>query len=323
MAFLKELNKALYFFVPVGIDALLKKQKEKRRAKRAAKAIAGVSKEVEKFGIEVQKGEECVILVNGPSLNNTLNDEKSLNFIKSRKKFCVNASFTNKKILELKPEYVVFMDHAYWAKDLSEEIQAEVLPVVDALLKVDWDTTIFISKDAQDWNFFMDIPKRNKNVKMVYVNTSMSEMSQSEQRFLEYKSNISMPRVQNVLVACLYIGINAGFENIYLFGVDHSWHENIIVKDDNLLYMKNIHFYDKEEITEYNLVYKNAKNTQPFSVAELLEAFAYMHRSYEELELYSKYMGTKIYNSSAYSCVDAFERFKIGQIDTKQSVELT
>lgn len=307
MAFLKELKKAVYFFVPVGIDRLIHKQKAKKIEKKQQK---NYSNEIERFNINVEEGEQCVILGNGPSLKDSLTGE-TLKFIKERKKFCVNESALSDEFLELKPEYLVFMDPYYWSPKTAEPCLSRYKKIAEILSNIDWEITLFLPNYAKDWNFFIEVPSKNKNVQIVYVNTNMSMSDENESRFLEYKQNLSMPRVQNVLVACIYLAINAGFKNSYIFGADHSWHETIQVREDNVVCLKDKHFYDKKELTIYTPAYKNPEETETWTMSGFFEAFSYKHKSYEELELYSKYMGAKIYNSSAYSCVDAFERKKV------------
>jgi hypothetical protein len=261
------------------------------------------------FGIIVANNDECVILGNGPSLKNSLND--SFEFIKARKKFCVNDAVLSEEFKELKPEYVVFMDPFYWSRKTVEPYLSMYKKEAEILSNADWEIRVFMPNTAKEWNYFIDVPNKNKNVKIIYININTSLFVEEKYRFSEYKQNIAMPRVQNVLVACIYIAINAGYKRIYLFGADHSWHESIHIREDNVLCYKDRHFYDKEEVQKYTPVYKTPDCSQTINMAELFLAFSYKYASYMELEKYSKYKGVKIYNASNISYIDAFERIKI------------
>lgn len=262
------------------------------------------------FGVSVAEGEECVILGNGPSLKDSLSGE-TLEFIKNKKKFCVNESVISDEFLELKPDYVVFVDPYYWAKNTAEPFHSMYQKAAGVFLKSNWKIKIFMPEMAREWNFFIDIPNKNKNIEIVYFNTRESKLKNEKKKFFEYKHNLSSPRMQNVLIACLYLALNIGFEKIYLFGADHSWHESIHIREDNVLCYKDRHFYDKEEVESYTPVYKNPECTKTFSMAELFTAFGFKYITYEELERYSKDLGAKIYNASKISYIDAFERIKV------------
>lgn len=265
---------------------------------------------VENFGREIEVDEDCVILCNGPSLNDTLNSG-DLDFIKARKKFSVNAMMHSECFQLLKPEYHVFADPFFWAKDVVEPHKSSFIKINEILSNVDWKMKVFMPKAAKDWNFFIDVPEKNKNVEIIYIETSMSSTQDEKTKFLSYRQNTSMPRVQNVLVACLYLATNMRFKNVYIFGADHTWHESIYIRHDNVLCYKYGHFFDGNNEEEPKPDYKDINGTNPWTMAELFEAFSYKYKSYEELEKYSAYMGTKIYNASKISCIDAFERINV------------
>ena len=199
---------------------------------------------IQSFDIQlVSPDEECVILGNGPSLRDTLSCQASLHFIKSRRKFCVN-SFVNYPEFEvLKPEFMLLVDSFYWAKDLTGSLLAEFENTQKKLQSITWSFTIFMPIKAKKWNPLMDISSQNKNIQIIYINTKTSSR---RIRFLEYKANKAMPPIQNVLVAGVYLAINIGFSKTFIFGADHSWHENIFLID-NMLHLKDTHFYDKED----------------------------------------------------------------------------
>jgi hypothetical protein len=259
------------------------------------------------FGIIVANNDECVILGNGPSLKNSLK-ETSLNFIKARKKFCVNDAVISDEFNALKPEYVVFMDQAYISPKTAEPNLSRYKKEEQILSKADWEIKIFMPIGAKLWNHFIEVPLKNKNVKIIYINSNMSQFEDEQDKFIEYKQNISMPRITNVLISSLYIAINAGYKKIYLYGADHSWHESINIRADNVVCYKDRHFYDKKEVTTCTPVYKNPECNITFTMAELFTMFGYNFASYMELERYSIYMGAKIYNASNISFIDAFER---------------
>ena len=120
-----------------------------------------------------------------------------------------------------------------------------------------------------------------------------------------------MPTAYNVLVAALFLAINAGYENIYFLGADHSWHQNIVVKNDNLLYIKDSHFYDLK--TNYKL-FDKGKAGELFKVHEVFLGWGRLFEVYILLNEYAQSRGVSIINVSLESFIDAFQRISISDI---------
>lgn len=255
---------------------------------------------------------DCIVFANGPSLKLSLEKQKVLDFIKNKKKFCVNNFPTSDDFFKLKPDYIVFMDPFFWSKNLYPEKKASYNEIYNSILKADWPITIFISSNAKNWNFFIDLPQKNENISIFYVNTNQSKYKRcSKKAFKEYKLNLAMPRVQNVTIASLFLAINCGFKNIYLLGADHTTHNSTVVKNDNILYEAKTYFYEDSKEIKYIPCYKSADAKETFTVAEWLFAWYNTFLTYEEVETYSKLSGSNIFNMSEESFIDAFERISL------------
>lgn len=261
---------------------------------------------VNNFGI-INNNSDVVVLGNGPSLKDTFSNKEKLDFIKNKDIFIVNSFVVDSLFYELKPKYLCFMDPKFWARKRSACIKESHDQILDKLMKVNWALTIFMPKDAQAYNVFKDLSNQNNYIKFVYINTSSNKVENKEILYSMYKQNIAMPRPQNVLVSCLYLAINLGYKNIFLFGADNSWHLSLIVNNDNVPCMLQEHFYKEKDVCSQP-VYKDGEHTIKFSMRDLFEAWMFVHDSYEILDDYSKYMGAKIYNLSEFSCIDAFDR---------------
>lgn len=294
------------FFIPYGIYEFYKKNLKSKFTKKNFK--------FENFGGKPNNEKECIILGNGPSLKETLSSN-DYNFIKEKTIFCVNRFPLTDAFFELKPRCVFFMDPSYWSKDNQDGLDELFNEIYNSLLKVTWNIKLVLSKRAQKWHFFIDLPEKNNNISMQYICTiPHGKTKPKEEIFEEYKANISMPFLQNVLVGAIYTAINMGYEKIYLFGADHNWHESIHIGEDNIVYIKDVQFCaDNRTKTEYNCIYKDARHTQRFSLHELFYVYARKHEAYVHLNEYAEYMKVKVYNASKYSCIDAFERIKVAE----------
>jgi hypothetical protein len=304
----KLIKKIIVFFIPYGIHKILKKLLKKIQEN---KIINNKSKTIiENFNIHIKNNIDCVILGNGPSLKESLQSKKNYEFIISKPKFCVNSFPITDEFFKLKPEFLVFMDPFFWAENLSEPYKTEVINIKENIKKADWDITIIMPNHAKKWNFFIDILSKNILIKYININTS------NEDNFVIkadlYKSNKAMPKVQNVLIACLYVGINIGFKNLYIFGADHSWHEKLMIDKNNILNIKDTHFYDNKNI-QYTKAYSEADLSKIFNMHSFFYALSQKFYGYMELEKYSKLLGSKIFNASTKSYIDAFEKIKIDE----------
>jgi hypothetical protein len=131
-------------------------------------------------------------------------------------------------------------------------------------------------------------------------------------RHFIFRKGWGMPRSQNILAASLYLAITRRFKEVYLFGADHSWHEEIRISDANELLIKQEHFYDKPGEAVYVPVYdvvKKETSRMSAQFASLSKAFY----SYEILRDYAASMNVQVLNASAKSYVDAFRRVKISR----------
>lgn len=311
---LKLFFKIIKFLTPHGIYKFFSRlNNKKNNSLNLSKYNDDLNKEkklnfIENFNISPKDNDTCVVLGNGPSLKTTLESSKKLNFIKNYPIFCVNSFPNTDYFFLLKPEYLVYMDPFLWAKNLSEQFKPEILEIKENITKANWKINIFMPKYAEEWNFFKDIS--NKNINLIYINTNISGEEDFDKRIIQFKKNEAMPQVQNVLVACLYLGLNIGFKKIYLFGADHSWHENLMIDNENILNIRDVHFYDKKQVN-YTKAYSEADLSKTFSISSFFLALSKKFSSYMELEEYSKVLGTKIFNASEKSYIDAFEKIKI------------
>ena len=103
-----------------------------------------------------------------------------------------------------------------------------------------------------------------------------------------------------------------GYKEIYLLGAEHSWLEDLCVKDDNVLYTVHKHFSGE---TDFMPMYKAApKNTETSKVHEMMESYRRTFRSYWLLKEYASFRGAVIYNVTPDSYIDAFERRDLSAI---------
>lgn len=244
------------------------------------------------------------ILGNGPSLNESVEEVSSC--VQSSSCMCVNGFVMSEMYNVIKPKYYLLLDPSYFINDIRLDLISSRELIFDKLNnKTSWKVVLFLpfyAKNSQIWEdiFF------NKNIEIHYFN-SLAIDGLEPFIYLLYKYNLGMPQAQNVLVAAIFIAINMGYKKIYLYGADHSWHENLSVNNENVVCLIHNHF---DNNTKNNLVpWKKGDNSgETWKLHEIFTFLSKMFGGYQILEEYSKYMGVDIYNASKKTNIDAFKR---------------
>ena len=120
-----------------------------------------------------------------------------------------------------------------------------------------------------------------------------------------------MPPPQNVLIGALMAAIHCGFKRIYILGADHSWHQDIRIKDDNSLEITDRHFYDT---SGKNLKKHHGESLEEVGIADFFLELTRTFRSHQMIEAYARSKGVEIINASSLSFIDAYRKIRPGDI---------
>jgi hypothetical protein len=252
-----------------------------------------------------RKSNSCLILGNGPSLKNDIDNILINN---ENNDFIVVNNFSCSEYFEiLKPEYYVIIDSSFWREDTHEENIAIKNQTLENLVKkTKWDLKLLIPYEAFKTRQITNQLKSNKYITVHVINTIPVDGFKTLNYFF-YKNNLGMPFPINVLIPCILLAININYKTIYLYGTDHSWFESVFVNDDNRLLFYDRHFYDKDEVNSKPVsFYLNA--TERGNISTL---FLNLHKAFDayyKLNEYSKDKKIQIFNKSSKSYIDAFDR---------------
>lgn len=243
------------------------------------------------------------ILGNGPSLSDSL--KNNINFIKKSDFIVVNNFCKTKYFSELKPKFYLISDpnNLINVFELSDFLKQETLDMIKCFQNVNWQMTFFLPDYAIKGDLYKSL-LNNKNITILLYNTKNLFLP-SLPLYKKWNLNLIAPPSQTVLNTALYIGIYNQYKDIYIFGADTSWIELLKVdQKTNLIYTIDKHFYGEEKRILYSDIYGKI----PSKLYEELDSISKALKSYWELKDYAQYNGTNVYNSSAYSLIDAFER---------------
>ncbi|HXA01459.1 MAG TPA: alpha-2,3-sialyltransferase [Cytophagaceae bacterium] len=256
-----------------------------------------------KITLPKPKGENCIVLGNGPSLKNTFVDYEEI--LKKTPLVCVNNFATSPEFKEFKPCYYVILDPGFFILKQRPDVIATFNELKN---NTNWAVDLFVPylyRRDPDVEYFQ---QADSFVKVYFYNYTIAKGFD----FLAFKlfsKNLAMPQFYNVLGASVFLAVNMGYKKIWITGADHGWFEEIYVNEDNSLCRKDLHFYDKGEQSLTPIIDPVSGKTQ--KAGDFFQALHRIFDSYYLLDKYSASRKCKIYNASGFSYIDAFERKKI------------
>ena len=263
-----------------------------------------------RFSVQIPSPQKpvCSILGNGPSLRQSLDNE--LGFIRETEMLCVNNFASSPEYAQLQPASYALLDPAFFLYSEQNNGRKDVEKTIRCLINLTvWPLNLFVPQSARASYLVGQLAGKHAQVRVVFFNYTVVRGYAWFRHFM-FRKGWGMPQSQNILAAALCLAITRRFSEVYLFGADHSWHEEIRISETNELLMKQEHFYDKPGTVAYIPVYdvvKRETSRMSAQFASLSKAFY----SYEILRDYAASLNVLVLNASAKSYVDAFKRVKI------------
>ncbi|MEN9640384.1 MAG: hypothetical protein RLZZ262_2253 [Bacteroidota bacterium] len=246
----------------------------------------------------------CFVLGNGPSMKESL--RKHSDRFLTGDVMCVNSFALSAEFVALKPKHYVIIDPGLW-------FDGNVLAhqTFEAMANnCDWAMNLFVPHTARGSKPLQLLMERNAKVNVCFINYVVFKGWASFAHTM-YDKRRAMPQSQNVMVAALFWAVNVGYKKIELFGVDHNWHTQLEVDENNVVCTRHEHFYSKEGQVKLVPFYKLASTKETFRMDEIFHAWAKVFAGYRAIRQYADGKNCQIINASEISFVDAFERKKI------------
>lgn len=245
-----------------------------------------------------------VILANGPSLKEDLPSILENKKSEQIEYFSLNFFANSEVFFELKPHYYCFADPMFFKKNHKSE---EVETLFDVLReKVNWNMVVYIP--FLEYGNFISYSGLGSNpfIKIEKVN-NLNYKGSSKIRNLLYKKGLATPPLATVANLAIYIGLSLGYSKLLVYGVDHTFFDNLCINQDNLLCNKESHFYSKESQQMLKPIVRN-DNDEPWKISDYIEGIALMFKSHDILAEYANYLGEEIINCTKNSLIDSYKR---------------
>lgn len=245
----------------------------------------------------------CLVLGNGPTLGPDL-DLYPTELLRSMPTYVVNNFALSDLCARIQPKNYVLLDPAFWlGSDSSSHLSHRI---VDALVTSEWPIDLHIPREAMQTDVWKTQRSRvPQHIHIVPYNRTPFLGFLPVAHWV-YRHGLGMPPPQNVLVATVFLALQAGYSPINLLGADHSWHEELTVQDNNEVVVTERHFYDSASAVARPVV--PARSQKAFLLHELFFAWGTAFRSYHLLRQYADSIGATVVNVSSHSYVDAFSR---------------
>jgi hypothetical protein len=254
--------------------------------------------------IDIRNESKVIILGNGPSAKKDI--ISNFKFFKDNFIVVVNDFFFDSNFTLLKPQLYLIADPAYWQNDTTaENIEIRTQLITFLVDSVKWPMLFFIPLEAFKSNYFQKAFEKNGNIHVRFYHRNYIEHASKKIKFFFYNLRLASPRSGNVVAAAISLMLSNCSNDIFLFGVDHSWCKNIFVDELNRTCIINKHHYDLE--SSQPKVWLTSHN-KPFRIFEALKAIANMLECYNHINEYAEYKNIKVLNFTRDSFIDSFKK---------------
>lgn len=248
--------------------------------------------------VKSDRNREIVVLGNGPSLRQTIADNRD--FLVSRDRLAVNFAANTPEFFDLCPTSYVLADPHFFSS-LATDTNVERL--WQNLRLVDWEMTLFLPVAQKAFVQKMLLPDK---IKVSCYNLTPIEGFKCVSHKI-FNAGLGMPRPRNVLIPSIMLAIREGYGKIYIAGADHSWTQTLWVDDQNRVVSVQPHFYEDNDAEKKRV----ATEYHNYPLHQILQSLYIAFRSYFDIANYAASRNVEIYNITPESFIDAFPRLKI------------
>ena len=244
------------------------------------------------------KGREIVIMGNGPSLRQTIDED--LDWLLCHDLMSVNFAPLSDEFFKLRPRYHILADGVFFnTLDRNENVRK----LWEAFGRVSWKMTLLVPTKYK--HLVQPLLMHTKSVKTRYFNLTPVEGFRWLNHLL-FSAGLGMPRPRNVMIPAIMESMKLGYQKIYLCGADHNWTKTLDVDNENFVVSIQPHFYEdnEEEKKRVRETYKGLR------LHDVMGSMVVAFRSYWEVAGYARRKKVEIINATPGSMIDAFPRRK-------------
>jgi len=250
-----------------------------------------------------------IILANGPSLRSDLDRHRAR--LSSCNTMAVNMFALSDDFSIIKPGFYIMLDIAFFKEKTLPRIMEAREKVLDKFKNsLSWDMVLLMPAEARNSHFHRQLLNAGLPLQFAFFNRTVVDGLKAVRNFM-YSRGWGMPPPQNVLIGAIMSAVHIGFKKIYLIGADHSWHEEIRIKDDGALEITDRHFYNPsgQKLTKHH-----GETLKQLKIHEFFHELSRTFRSHILIEEFARSKGVDIFNASSASYIDAYRKMSIEEL---------
>ena len=247
---------------------------------------------------KLKQNDECVIMGNGPSLLNEL--ENSNDKLTNKDIFVVNFFCFTRYFEIIKPFGYVLLDPELFNYSNDKIMEQKVQDLISKLNQVNWNLLLCLPYGNRNSLIYKSI--KNKHLYFFEFNAVPLNGINKINHFL-FKYNLGMPMPQTVIIAAIFLALNMNYKKCHLYGVEQSWLKDLTINNKNEIMVGLEHFYPIANSDNHQ-----SGVAENRSLSEFLFSQAIVFKSHMELNKYSIYKGSLIINYTPGSYIDAYAR---------------
>lgn len=248
-----------------------------------------------------KKSGKLVILANGPSIKKDVQNIK--NNIGKADFMVMNYMALDDVFYELKPGYYCLIDPMFFHETHRQNEAKNLFNVLNN--KVDWKLTIYIPLYYSS-KFIEFSNLSNKNIDVVSIN-NCSYFGFEKLRNYFYKIGLSCPELNSVVSMAIYIGIKSKYNCLNLYGVEHTFFDNLQINKENQLSAVYNHFYQSETSNQLKPLLRSDTG-EVWKVSDYIIEKGVLFKSHDQLNSFAKSMEVSIVNCTVNSLIDSYDR---------------
>ena len=239
------------------------------------------------------------ILANGPSLMKHI--DKLLANNEGDSQICVMNFMGNESFFpQLKPQIYCLADPIFFAPKDKFEMVKTLYQNLDNL--VTWDMELYIPADFLKKRFLSFSKITNPHIHVKYV-WPIHYSGSIKVSYWLYKKGIASVTTRTIANMAVQVGINKGYKNIKLYGVDMSFFDSVQLNERGELCSVYQHLNEKPVLRPF----RNPEG-KILKVSEYIIERGLMFKSHDELAGYAKYIGCNIINATPNTLLDSYQR---------------
>lgn len=253
-----------------------------------------------------ERNNPVYILANGPSLSQFLaKAESDFSEYENADFFAVNEFVNTPAYLLIRPRYYVFSDMLYYSDTIYSERGHRTMRSLAE--RTEWEMTLFVPMIYKKSEYLAPL-RENKNISIVYFHCHTAEGFECVTDYLYRKALCGGG--STVAIPAIYASLFMGYKDLRVYGIDHTFFDNIVVDDNNVVNFRETHFYKDERSVLRPLIYHDTTPARNITMKEYILARGDAFKRHERMQKLAQSMGAVIYNCTPGSLVDAYPRMK-------------